>query len=96
MKLQGEYGPGPGFMAFIVGVALASASLVWGIRTAMAPGVSFREELLPDREGLVKLLATIAALGLFAALLTPFGRSIGNPASAGRTGGVAPGSCECE
>jgi putative tricarboxylic transport membrane protein len=73
LKLQSEFGPGPGFMAFIVGAILAAVSVVWGVRTSFAAAAPMPEGLLPDAEGLKKVGAIIGALVLLATLFTVVG-----------------------
>lgn len=76
LKLQGDFGPGPGFMPFIVGAALAAVAVVWGVCECLAPATPMPDELLPDREGLVKVLGMLAALGILASVLTTIGFSL--------------------
>ena len=73
LKLEGEFGPGPGFMAFVVGLVLAATSLLWTATVSLGPSAPFADDALPDRLGLVRVLATVGALLLLAALLPAIG-----------------------
>lgn len=73
LKLEGEFGPGPGFMAFVVGLVLLSTSLLWVLNVSLGAPTAFAAGALPDRLGLVRVLATVGALLLLAALMTAVG-----------------------
>jgi putative tricarboxylic transport membrane protein len=68
LKLEGEFGPGPGFMAFVVGALLIIVSAAWGLLVSRTASTPIPAELLPDREGTYKVVLTVAALLLFAAI----------------------------
>jgi putative tricarboxylic transport membrane protein len=77
LKLEGEFGPGPGFMAFVVGIMLLGTSLLWVLSVSLSPSVPFASDALPDRRGLANVLLTVAALLGLAALLTAVGFRLG-------------------
>ena len=71
LRLEGQYGPGPGFLAFWVGVPLALLSVVWLGQVSLAPPPPHPTESEPG--GLGRVASIILALIAFAVLLTPFG-----------------------
>lgn len=73
LGIEGNFGPGPGFMAFVVGVLIIVVNLAWGLQVTVAPPVAIPRDLLPDRVGLFRIIATIAALILLGAFLTLLG-----------------------
>ena len=70
LRLEGQYGPGPGFLAFWVGVPLALLSMVWLGQVSLAPPPAPTES---EPGGLGRVASIILALIAFAVLLTPFG-----------------------
>jgi hypothetical protein len=73
LKLAGEFGPGPGFMAFIVGLLLTAVSLLWLVSLSLQPSEPFSAEALPEPGGWLRVLAILIAVLCFAALLTVVG-----------------------
>jgi putative tricarboxylic transport membrane protein len=73
LRLQGDFGPGPGFMAVLIGALLLACSVGWGVRESLAPSEGFPAELLPDREGLQRVLVVTAAMLVLVAVLTSVG-----------------------
>lgn len=73
LKLEGAFGPGPGFMAFVVGVLLVTVSLVWFARVSLAPAESIPDELLPEPGGLGRVAIVLVALFIFAAVFAVIG-----------------------
>ena len=71
LRLEGQYGPGPGFLAFWVGVPLALLSVVWLGQVSLAPAPPASAESEPGGPG--RVASIILALIAFAVLLTPFG-----------------------
>ncbi len=71
----GEYGPGPGFMPFWLGLvmALLAAMLLIGALRSKEPGSAW----LPDGEGLRRLLLVLGVTIAFVALLSVLGMLIG-------------------
>jgi hypothetical protein len=66
-------GPGPGFFAFWVGVALAVLSAVWLGRVTLGPAEPRPADFVPPRAGMRRVASVVLALALFGALLTPAG-----------------------
>jgi len=73
LKLQGDFGPGPGFMPFLVGALLICTCAAWGIQVAIAPSVPFSDDALPDGPGSARVLAVSVSLLLFAAVFDLIG-----------------------
>jgi putative tricarboxylic transport membrane protein len=72
LKLKGQYGPGPGFTAFWIGVPLTVLSLVWlGQLCLRWRGAD--EPFISERGGLRRVIAVLGALCAFGALLMPLG-----------------------
>ena len=70
LRLEGQYGPGPGFLAFWVGLALAVLGPVWLVQVSLAPPPA----PAPSAPGgPVRVAAILAALVAFAVLLAPLG-----------------------
>jgi vacuolar-type H+-ATPase subunit I/STV1 len=73
LKLQGDFGPGPGFMAFLVGLLLCAVSLLWLVNISIRPSQPFDPQVLPEPGGGGKVAALLIAVLTFAALLTVIG-----------------------
>lgn len=73
LKLEGEFGPGPGFMAFFVGALLLVVSLVWLARVSLQPAMPFPADMLPEDGRWVKVIAVTVAMLAFATLLQIIG-----------------------
>jgi hypothetical protein len=73
LGLEGPYGPGPGFLAFGVGLALAVLSVVWLVQVSRAPAEAPAPADAPGPGGLRRVAAVLLALVGFTALLTPLG-----------------------
>jgi putative tricarboxylic transport membrane protein len=71
LRLEGQYGPGPGFLAFWVGLPLAILSAVWLGQVSLAPATPAPTG--SERGGLVRVASIILTLVTFAVLLTPLG-----------------------
>jgi hypothetical protein len=70
LRLEGPYGPGPGFLAFWVGLALAVLGPVWLVQVSLAPPPA----PAPSAPGgPLRVAAILAALVAFAVLLAPLG-----------------------
>jgi hypothetical protein len=70
LRLEGQYGPGPGFLAFWVGLALAVLGPVWLVQVSLVPPPA----PAPSAPGgPVRVAAILAALVAFAVLLAPLG-----------------------
>jgi len=70
LRLEGQYGPGPGFLAFWVGLALAVLGPVWLVQVSLAPPPAPRPSA-PG--GPARVAAILGALAAFAVLLAPLG-----------------------
>jgi hypothetical protein len=66
-------GPGPGFFAFWVGLALVAAGLAWLGQLLLRPAPAAPADLIPDRGGMARIGAVLAAMAAFALCLAPFG-----------------------
>jgi len=73
LKLAGEFGPGPGFMAFVVGCLLTAVSLLWLVSLTLQPSAPFSAEALPEPGGWLRVFAILVAVVAFAALFTVIG-----------------------
>lgn len=72
LGLEGPYGPGPGFLAFWVGLPLALLSGVWFAQVSLAPSAPAPgAATAPAGSG--RVAAVLLALVGFAVLLTPLG-----------------------
>ncbi len=71
--LAGHFGPGPGFFAFWVGVALAVLSLVWGGQASLHAAKALPPGFVPDRGGIVRVASVMFAMVAFVILLTTLG-----------------------
>jgi hypothetical protein len=71
LRLEGQYGPGPGFLAFWVGFALAVLGPVWLIQVSLAPATAAPAPSAPG--GPVRVASILLALVAFAVLLAPLG-----------------------
>jgi hypothetical protein len=70
LRLEGQYGPGPGFLAFWVGLALAVLGPVWLVQVSLAPPPA----PAPSAPGgPARVAAILGALAAFAVLLAPLG-----------------------
>ncbi len=66
-----DYGPGPGFFSFWLGILLMVLSAVEIIGATRRPRVPFLEGFLPDRGGISRILFIIGSL-VVALFLLPF------------------------
>jgi putative tricarboxylic transport membrane protein len=73
LRLGGQYGPGPGFLAFWVGLPLAILSVVWFGQVSLEPAAASPAAAASGPGGLGRVAAIILALVTFAVLLTPLG-----------------------
>ncbi len=65
MTLFTEIGPGSGFFPFWLGIILAVLSTVWLVQITFRPFETDGEPFLPDRAGMARIFAIIAALFFF-------------------------------
>lgn len=73
LKIQGEFGPAPGFFAFWVGLVLSVMSLVWFAQVCVAAAPAMPADFIPARPQLRAVVAVILALIAFMFLLRPLG-----------------------
>ena len=73
LKIEGLYGPGPGFFPFWIGASIAVLSLVWLAQATWRPVPAMPADFWPERPQLIGLAVIIAAMVAFAALLRPLG-----------------------
>lgn len=73
LRLEGQYGPGPGFFPFWIGLGITTLSVVWFGQVVTGTG---HVPTTPDdapRPRLWRLVAIVGALAAFAALLRTAG-----------------------
>jgi putative tricarboxylic transport membrane protein len=73
LKLKGQYGPGPGFTAFWIGIPLTALSLIWLVQLGRQWRAEDPESFESERGGLRRIAAVLLALVAFGALLVPVG-----------------------
>jgi putative tricarboxylic transport membrane protein len=73
LRLEGQFGPGPGFFPFWIGVALTLLSVLWLAQASFRPPAAAASDFLPPRRELVVLVAVVLALVVFMLLLRPLG-----------------------
>ena len=73
LKIQGDFGPAPGFFPFWVGLVLSAMSLVWFAQVSVAPSAPMPVDFIPERPQLRALAIVILALIAFMLLLRPLG-----------------------
>jgi putative tricarboxylic transport membrane protein len=64
-----KLGPGSGFFPFWLGVATGALSLVWFVQLSLRSGRPPDAVFLPERAGIGRILAILAALGAMAGLM---------------------------
>lgn len=73
LRIEGDFGPGPGFFPFWIGVALASLGGLWLAQLVLRPAGDSRAAFLPPRDSRGRLVVVFAALIGFMLLLRPIG-----------------------
>jgi putative tricarboxylic transport membrane protein len=75
LRIQGDFGPGPGFFPFWIGCALAALGTVWSAQRAFARAADEASDaaFLPPPGARATIAIVIAALLGFMLLLRPFG-----------------------
>jgi hypothetical protein len=73
LRLEGQYGPGPGFLPFWVGVPLAILSVIWLGQVSLARADAAPLGAESGLGGGMRVASILAALVAFALLLTPLG-----------------------
>jgi putative tricarboxylic transport membrane protein len=72
LKLKGQYGPGPGFTAFWIGVPLAILSGVWFVQLCLRRKKE-RGPFMSEEGGLWRIAAVVLAIAAFGVLLETLG-----------------------
>ncbi len=80
LKLKGQYGPGPGFTAFRIGLPLTVLSAIWLVQLLRQWKAEDAESFESERGGLRRIATVLLALVAFGALL--LSASISAPAGA--------------
>ena len=73
MDYLSSLGPGPGFFPFWLGLGLAALAVVWLVQATVGPDEAPPEPLAPSRGGLLRIVAIVVALALFATLVDVLG-----------------------
>ena len=73
LGLAGQFGPGPGFFAFWVGVTLTMVSIIWGCQVSLQPVEPRPADFIPERGGILRVSLVVIALVAFNFLLDPLG-----------------------
>ena len=73
LRLKGQYGPGPGFTAFWIGLPLTALSAIWLVQLCRQRKSESPETFESERGGLRRIAAVLLALAAFGALLVPIG-----------------------
>jgi putative tricarboxylic transport membrane protein len=72
LGLTGEFGPGPGFFAFGIGIFLTLSSLIW-FATLARIRVEMETQIVEDRRGLLRVGKVALSLAAFAILVERLG-----------------------
>lgn len=73
LKIEGLYGPGPGFFPFWIGLGITLLSLLWLTQATLRPVPAMPADFVPERPQLLGLLVIVGAMAAFAVLLRPLG-----------------------
>ena len=73
LGLAGQFGPGPGFFAFWIGVTLAVLSLVWCGQVSLQAPFGLPAGFVPGRAGTSRVVSVVLALWTFTLLLELLG-----------------------
>jgi putative tricarboxylic transport membrane protein len=65
MEYYADLGPGPGFFPFWLGALLAMLSIIWLVQVSIGPGGAIEAGFIPDRRGLVRVIAVLVTMALF-------------------------------
>ena len=71
-----DFGPGPGFFSFWLGILLIVLSLIQIIMTYRRPAEPLPDGFIPDREGVKRMLSIMAALAASLFLMNYLGFSL--------------------
>jgi putative tricarboxylic transport membrane protein len=64
-----KLGPGPGFFPFWLGVVMGGLSLIWLVQVSRRAGRPKDAAFLPERSGILRILAILAALAVMSAVM---------------------------
>lgn len=73
MRFYSHLGPGPGFFPFWLALALGVVSLAMLVQATVGASEPKPVGFVPDRRGILRVIAVFVALALTAALLEPLG-----------------------
>jgi putative tricarboxylic transport membrane protein len=73
LRIEGDFGPGPGFFPFWIGCGISVLSALWLAQLMLRRTTEADGAFLPPREGAAKLTLVIGALIAFMLLLRPIG-----------------------
>lgn len=76
LKYYSEYGPGPGFFPFWLGVVLVVLSVVWLAQVSLQPVQGKAMDIVPYREGFLRVVAVLLAMSAFTLLADVFGTQL--------------------
>lgn len=68
-----DYGPGPGFFSFWLGILLAAISLMEFVNYGRRPREPLPMGFIPDKEGGRRVISILVALGAALGLMKPLG-----------------------
>jgi putative tricarboxylic transport membrane protein len=71
-----DFGPGPGFFSFWLGILLMVLSLIQIVGTFRRPVEPLPVDFVPDRDGVKRMLTILAALVACQFLMNPLGFSL--------------------
>jgi Mg2+/Co2+ transporter CorB len=75
-RIQTSYEPGPTFLPFWVGVAIAILSILLIVYASRLPAETESETIFPDRQGFIRIGLLVATLVAYTALLNVLGYMI--------------------
>jgi hypothetical protein len=73
LGIQGMLGPGKGFFAFWVGLAMTLFAALWFVRAAFGPVIAVDPAAMPPRDGVLRVVGVLVASVAFMLLLRPLG-----------------------
>ncbi|MCL4535410.1 MAG: tripartite tricarboxylate transporter TctB family protein [Bacteroidetes bacterium] len=68
-----ELGPGAGFFPLWIGVALGGLAIAWFGQVSLQPSEPMEQGFVPDRHGVIRIIAILVALLLFGVLVDTVG-----------------------
>lgn len=73
LRIEGDFGPGPGFFPFWIGLALVVLGGLWMAQLVLKPAADVGAAFLPPRDSRGRLALVLASLVGFMLLLRPIG-----------------------